>query len=224
VKTARVIAVLSALLVGAAWSAVAFGHAPDEPASAASSPTASPATAPPPTTTAPPPPTSVAHDHDAHGPRDVGAVWDAASPAERAAATALVEETTAATARYQDVAVALADGFRPNPNQHGRMVHYPNVQNRRDDHVLDPNAVEGLVYLRGVDGTLRLVAALYTTRGGSLPPAPGGGITTWHSHTPGCAHPSETPGCEDVVRMYMLHVWLGPGVHDAFADTFVAAR
>ena len=90
--------------------------------------------------------------------------------------------------------------------------------------MLDPSAPEGLVYFQRADGTFQLVAALYTAGAGDTPPAPGGAITTWHSHTPGCGHPTETPRCDDVVPMYMLHVWLGPRVDDPFADNFRAAR
>ena len=166
----------------------------------------------------------VAGSDTGHGPRDIDAVWDAATPDERAGATSLIETTEAAVARYRDVNVALADGFRPNPNQHGRLVHYPSARNRRDNTVLDRNRPEGLVYARSGDGTMQLVAALYTATGGENPPAPGGDITMWHSHTPGCAHPAEDPGCEDAVRMYMLHVWLFDGANDPFADSFHAAR
>jgi hypothetical protein len=178
---------------------------------------------------------SIAHQHDTHdhaaatphtghGPRDFDAVWDAATPAERAGATRLINSTETAVARYRDVDAAIADGFRPNPHQQGRLVHYPNARNRRDDNVLDPNRLEGLVYSRGDDGTMRLVAALYTVGGGGNPPAPGGDITAWHSHTPGCAHPADEQGCEAQVRMYMLHVWLFDGAKDPFADSFAAAR
>ena len=166
---------------------------------------------------------TVDHEHG-HGPRDFDAIWNTASSSQRAAATQLITATSASVARYEDVNVALADGFRPNPNQHGPLVHYPNWRNRRDGKVLDPNALEGLVYLQRRDGTTRLVAALYTAGGATVPPAPGGEITMWHSHTPGCEHPTETPGCEQRVRMYMLHVWFGPRVHDPFADTFRAAH
>ncbi len=180
-----------------------------------------------------------AHDHGAHREdtasaappashehrtRDFDVLWEEATPSERAASTKLVVDTAAAVAQYQDVSVALADGFRANPNQPGRLVHYPNARNRRDDKVLDPSAPESLVYFQRADGRVQLAAALYTAGAGVAPPAPGGGITMWHSHTPGCAHPTETPGCEDAVRMYMLHVWLGPGVSDPFAENFGAAR
>jgi hypothetical protein len=69
-----------------------------------------------------------------------------------------------------------------------------------------------------------LVAALYSASGGENPPAPGGEITMWHSHTPGCAHSAEGSGCGDEVRMYMLHVWLFDEALDPFADSFRAAR
>jgi hypothetical protein len=160
------------------------------------------------------------HDHAA---RDVDTVWADATSDERAAATALLEATRAASARYADVNVALADGFRPNPRSSGvGMVHYPHSRNRRDGEALDPGALEGLVYHVAPDGRMALAGALFTASRGPLPPAPGGAITTWHSHVPGCAHPADTPSCAGQVPMYMLHVWLLDGVQDPFADNLRA--
>ncbi len=162
-------------------------------------------------------------EHD-HGPRDADAVWAAATADERAAATELAEATRAVAARYADVNAALADGFRPNPQSSGvGMVHYPNYRNRHDDAVLDPEALEGLVYHVGPDGRTVLVGALFTAGRGPLPPTPGGDITNWHSHVPGCMHPADTPSCEGQVPLYMMHVWLLDGVTDPFADSFLGA-
>lgn len=139
------------------------------------------------------------------------------------AAARLLRTTEAAVAQYADVDVARAAGFRPNPNQLGALVHYPNFANRRDSAVLDPERPEGLVYYRTPAGELRLVGALYTAGAGALPPSPGGDLTRWHSHTPGCEHPAEVPACADQVRLYMLHVWLVDRVVNPFADTLRGA-
>lgn len=162
------------------------------------------------------------HAHDNEEAHDDGAA-DGASAREQAAAARLVRDTATAVARYADVEVARAAGFRPNPTQTGPLVHWPNFANRRDDAVLDPERPEGLVYYRTPTGTMHLVGALYTAGPGATPPAPGGDLTRWHSHTPGCAHPADTPGCEDQVRMYMLHVWLTDRAQDPFADTLRGA-
>src|SRR4051812_21119101 len=99
----------------------------------------------------------------------------AATPAERSAATDLLDRTRTAIAPYASEAAARAAGFVPNaPTK--RVVHYRNVANRRDDRELDPDHPEGLVYLRDVTGALRLLGALYTVRPGEAAPAVGGDI------------------------------------------------
>lgn len=165
----------------------------------------------------------VTADAPHHGGAADGASADGATAQQQAAAARLVRDTAAAVARYADVDVARAAGFRPNPTQLGPLVHYPNFANRRDDAVLDPQRPEGLVYYRSAAGSMHLVGALYTAGPGAHPPSPGGDLTRWHSHTPGCAHPVDTPECEDRVRMYMLHVWLTDRAQNPFADTLRAA-
>lgn len=162
------------------------------------------------------------HHHD-EGSEPAGGAVDGTNARDQAGAARLLRTTEAAVAKYANVDTARAAGFRPNPTQAGPLVHYPNDANRRDDAVLDPERPEGLVYYRTPTGAMRLVGALYTAGRGALPPSPGGELTRWHSHTPGCAHPADTPGCEDQVRMYMLHVWLTDRAQDPFAETLRGA-
>jgi hypothetical protein len=136
----------------------------------------------------------------------------AATSAQRSATADLFARTRAAIAPYASEAAARAAGFVPNdPTK--RVVHYKNVANRRDDHELDPEHPEGLVYFHGPAGGYRLLGALYTVRPGERAPTPGGAIFFWHTHDPTCGTFLVPAGaCTDTFRM--LHVWVAPGAPD----------
>jgi hypothetical protein len=136
----------------------------------------------------------------------------AATPAQRAATTDLLDATRTALAPYASEAAARAAGFVPN-DLTKRVIHYRNVANRRDDHELDPAHPEGLVYLRDPSGGLRLLGALYTVLPGEPAPAPGGNVFFWHTHDPSCgSFLVPAGGCTDTFRM--LHVWTAPAAVD----------
>jgi hypothetical protein len=161
-------------------------------------------------------------DHGSMGARDYGALWDAASTKERAAAQGLITATRSATQRWIDVDAALADGFSPNRGGIGP-VHYRNVTNRRDDAVLDPEHPEALVYLQRPNGNPILLGAVYVVTRFQERPTPAGDLAAWHVHgVPNCHHPDLDPGCADV-RGGMLHVWVYDGVRDPFADPMFAS-
>jgi hypothetical protein len=148
--------------------------------------------------------------------------WGAATGEERDAATALIERTRSAAARWADVQAALVDGFVPSRGGFGP-VHYPNRANRRDDGVLDPDRPEGLVYLQRPNGDPILLGFVYTVNRFQDRPTPAGALAAWHVHdVPGCHHPDLDPGCGDV-RGGMLHVWIYPGARDPFADPMFAS-
>ncbi len=151
---------------------------------------------------APPTPTSA---QTAHGHRNEGT----ATPAERAAAADLLARTSATLAAYESEPAARAAGFLPHPSG-SRRIHYRNVPNRRDDHALDPERPEGLVYFATATGGLRLLGAVFTVRAGEVAPAPGSDIFRWHTHDSSCPTFAVEPGaCEDTFRM--LHVWTTAG-------------
>ena len=176
---------------------------------------------------------STGHDPDSAAPstphgdggmsmRDYRALWDAATPSQRRAATDLIERTRAAAERWRDVDAALADGFVARRGGVGA-VHYPNFANRRDDRVLDPDHPEALVYLQRPNGSPILLGFVYTVNRTQERPTPAGDLAAWHVHgVPGCHHPDLDPGCSDV-RGGMLHVWTYPGVIDPFADPMFAS-
>jgi hypothetical protein len=151
---------------------------------------------------------SLVADHDAHGD----------STAQDRAAEQFRRATIEAMEPFRDLEVALEAGFVRNPDAEGPLAHYRHFGHRRDDNVLDPNALEGLVYAFDLDGNAYLVAALYTARLHEVVEPPGHPIVRWHLHVDGCHHPDHTPGCENVPGMRMLHVWDFPGVQDPFGD------
>src|SRR5581483_11578416 len=68
-----------------------------------------------------------------------------ATPDPVGAAARLAERTKAATAKYRDLAVATAAGFRASGTTEGLQVHLENKANQRDGRILDPERPEMLV-------------------------------------------------------------------------------
>jgi len=128
----------------------------------------------------------------------------------------LVAETRAGVARFADVRVALAAGYRPEQSV-GPILHYLNQGYLRAGPILDPQRPEALVYKRSPSG-LHLVAAMFMMhRAGESGPAIDGSRAGWHTHSscwgpggmgvpvPGGPCPE---GTEPVRTAEMLHVWL----------------
>jgi len=213
--------VATALAAGtAAWAASAGGHAHTQPAGHADP---VPHVTPSPTEPDQPDEGTAAAPHPrhgAHGHRDHEAAWREASAEERAAAAKLAADSKAGTARYQDVEVAVAEGYRRNPGASARLAHYRNGANHRDGAVLDPDRPEALVYLSTPDGRTTLVGVVYKATRGEQALDVGGPITMWHSH-PGLGqkcYPEVDADCRGDVQM--MHVWTFAGVVHPFADTF----
>jgi hypothetical protein len=144
--------------------------------------------------------------------------------AQQSAAVSLVNRTVAATQRYQSLANARADGYVPITPTGMPVVHYAKPAYINDGQVLDPGAIESLVYANTPHGAV-LVAAMYimaNNQVGATPPMPGGCLTEWHVHTNLCF--SDTTGVvvgvtnggscpagsNNHVTQPMIHVWLAP--------------
>ncbi|MGH9285377.1 MAG: hypothetical protein ACRD0M_06850, partial [Acidimicrobiales bacterium] len=154
-------------------------------------------------TLGPSPPTS-GHHASSHGGLPDEA---AASGGEWEGAARFLASTRAAIARFADVAVATEAGFLRGPGAPGRPLHYyPHVEHGRDGAVLDPARPEGLVYLETLLGPA-LMGAVFTASPAEAGPAPGGRLTPWHVHAPGCHYPDHIAGCALVPGLRMLHVW-----------------
>jgi hypothetical protein len=145
--------------------------------------------------------------------------------AQQSAAVTLVDQTVAATSRYQSLANALADGYVPVTPTGLPEVHYAKPSYINDGNILDSNAIESLVYANTPHGAI-LVAAMYlmaSNQVGATPPMPGGCLTEWHLHTNLCFSNTNgtvvgvassggtcRAGSINHVSQPMIHIWLAP--------------
>ena len=168
----------------------------------------------------------------ANGRTHDGKVVQVAAPptdAQRLAAANLVDDTRAGTARFADVNVALADGYRPTTPPHAATVHYVNPAYKQVG--LDPTRPQALVYANTPSGPT-LLGAMYMLPKPRIPaPDIGGSLAEWHSHTNLCfLLPSfaidgfESPfgtcpvGAINGPTPAMLHVWTVPNPGGPFGD------
>jgi hypothetical protein len=146
------------------------------------------------------------------------------SPEQQRAADDLVERTSAVVLRngWEDFDKAIGSGFRKtlmeDPN------HYENPVYLFDDHILDPERPEFLMFYE-LDGVPRLAGVMFFVNDHSQRgPQIGGPLTVWHLHNwadPQCVlrevvplgvAPDQNGHCENGVStastVEMLHVWL----------------
>jgi hypothetical protein len=140
--------------------------------------------------------------------------------ADRVAAIQFADTTWNDITRYQDVNVALADGYRAQTPE-ATTVHYENKKYEgRNRPVMDPSRPQGLVYARTPRGPVLLgamfVLADQNQRGNDF----NGAATGWHLHPNVCVSPASmtlsgilTPygNCPPlsfaIISTPMLHVW-----------------
>jgi hypothetical protein len=140
----------------------------------------------------------------------------------------LLTDTRAAAARYNDFAVAQAEGFgQSTPWALGDRgpAHFINAD-YIDDDLLDPDRPESLVYFRFPDGGLLLIGVMYLAAPGQGPAV--SGDAHWHTHADGCfgagglvlldsPEDSCPPGTRRISEQSeMLHVWLFDGPSGPF--------
>ncbi len=130
----------------------------------------------------------------------------------------LVQETTAAVAKYRDINAALADGYRPITDPNYPVVHYIKAGGSGQNGIIDPNHVPFLIYVTIPSGQKVLAAAMYMDPKGQGP-MPGGCLTQWHAHNNLCLDPSKgyidafspcPQGTRLVSTGFMFHVWQVP--------------
>lgn len=126
-------------------------------------------------------------------------------------------------AQYEDLDVAIDDGYLEGENSEGLAVkHY--MKRGVNGAELDPEQPSGLVYYVD-ENQATLIGAVWRTEEND-PPQPGGPLTVWHDHSPmGC--PEEHPDCPivtgeetDGVPPLMFHVWTFEDAVDVFAHGF----
>jgi hypothetical protein len=177
--------------------------------------------------------------HDIHGGSAAppGMVMPAvpardATPAERVAANDLILTARKALARYADVSVAAADGYKVQ-GLVGIDFHASNPANESDGRILDVAHPETLVYAVAPNGKPVLMGAMFLMpKIGEPGPAIGGPLTVWHAHQHVCV--SLTPpslagllsplgtcpiGTIDLaLTAEMIHIWIVPGAPEPFGD------
>jgi hypothetical protein len=149
--------------------------------------------------------------------------------AQQLAAANLVENTRTGIARFSDVQVALADGYRPTTPPNAATVHYANPAYKQVG--VDPTRPQALVYGNTPNGPT-LLGAMYMLPKANVPaPDIGGSLAEWHSHTNLCfllpnfaidgfASPFGTcpVGAINGPTPAMLHVWTVPSAGGPFGE------
>jgi hypothetical protein len=180
------------------------------------------------------------HHHDDHLARaQAGIIMrpgaTGTSPEQQRAATALLDSIRTATARYADLAAAVADGYRAGPGggSDGLDLHFEHQGNQKDGRVLDPARPEMLVYARGGGRAVLLGVVFQMPEAGQRGPQVGGATTTWHSHNicvgllpPGFGAVTPFGNCPFLTAQVtigeMMHVWLVDTPAGPFADAMPA--
>lgn len=148
-----------------------------------------------------------------------------------AAASTFVARVKAATAKYEDIRVAMADGyFQLTQDLPAIAAHFMNARYNSDGVLMDPEKPEFLLYTKRLDGTWRLVGAMFTSEKVTPdPPSFFGRLDVWHRHENLCFTPNavsvkasaaECPGVFTKETPWNLHVWTAPGDAGVFAHDF----
>jgi hypothetical protein len=157
----------------------------------------------------------------------------AITTAQLQAAEKLVEDTRAGTQRFQDINVAIQEGYRLLAGARDGLAHYHNQAYHSDGNVLDPEHPEDLIYLRYPNGGARLVGVMYLMPSPDQPgPRIGGPLTAWHAHDNLCISPllgritafTDANGKCPAGTVWMgktpemMHVWLVDNPNGVFSD------
>ena len=200
-------------------------------ASTATTPTAAPTVTP---TIAP---TIAPTFNDTGAARISLAGFDGVSAEQQARAEELLYQTRTILPKFSTPEIAKTYGFTSIGDASTGVEHYMNWSWINDDHELDPNYPESLVFAVGPGGTRTLASAMYMVGDDytlETVPDVGGTLTQWHIHNNLCF--SQDPAvsgstrvvgvtsadgpCSFGVKLHanpMLHVWLTPQACGPFA-------
>ena len=152
--------------------------------------------------------------------------------AETLTATHILLDTRHALEKFQDVDVAREAGYAVD-GMRGREFHADNEAYKGDDRYFDPERPETLVYAVADSGQPVLIGAMFQMNGIGQPgPAIAGPLTVWHAHDHVCfgLFPPALAGLTSPfgqcplgsitmpITNEMLHVWVLPGIEEAFGD------
>ncbi len=136
---------------------------------------------------------------------------------ETACMARLTEETRAATARFADYDVALAEGYVQNPGKVGAN-HYPNRAYTLDGKIMELSQPETLIYKTDAAGDRTLVGVMFKAAKGQAGPTPCGAASHWHTHT-NCVDPATKAEVDETASGIcpagynlresgeMIHIW-----------------
>ena len=151
------------------------------------------------------------------------------TPEQQAAADRLVAQTRQGIARYEDVRVALAAGYRATAPDSNGTAHYTDFGAHWNP--LDPTHPAALVYASTKHGQVLLGAMYQMPKQGEPGPDVGGALTPWHYHTNVCISLPGLmisglstpfgqcpPGSIRITSSDQLHVWTAPNPNGPFGD------
>lgn len=157
----------------------------------------------------------------------------AVTPEQLEAASAFYLNVKASTAKWEDVSRAMADGYvQITPDLPGIAAHFVNFEYNSDRDLMNPEHPEILLYSKRMDGTWRLVGAMFSSEVASdEPPSFFGPLDVWHRHenlcfTAGAQVSVKNSAAECVNGLFVktgawnLHVWTAPGASGVFAHDF----
>jgi hypothetical protein len=162
-----------------------------------------------------------AKPYDPTLPIDLGGT-PGVTPQQQAEAENLIAATLRELPQWADPAYAESKGFRSIGDGGTGVEHFINTEYQTDEHLLDPDFPESLVYSTEGGGR-RLVAAMYMAdRGTPMDQVPkfGGKLVQWHKHDNLCYNAEgkvrgitdENGNCPKglvkPVETPMVHVWL----------------
>lgn len=131
----------------------------------------------------------------------------------------IVQDTSSDVARYRSLAAAVAAGYTPITDPQYPVVHYLKFAYMSSADILNPEAVDSLVYATTPYGPVLAAAMYLLPTVGENGPMPAGCMLQWHAHTNLCTSLKTgiivgfTPcGPAEVnpVTPYMTHIWQVP--------------
>lgn len=205
-------------------------HATMSSGSGASGASTTPETTPAPTTTAP--------SYKDNGSARISlAGFPGVSADQQARAEELVYRTRTVLPKFATTDIAIANGYSSIQDSSTGVEHYVNWSYINDEHELNPDYPESLVFQVGPNGQRTLVSAMYMLGDSyTLDSVPdiGGSLTQWHIHNNLCYSQdpfvngstrvvgvtSENGPCSFGIKLNpnpMIHVWIKPHPCGPFA-------
>ncbi|MEX0784412.1 MAG: hypothetical protein WD557_17365 [Dehalococcoidia bacterium] len=183
------------------------------------------------------------HDHAAVAAADTGSMGEGnahthgteipLTPEHLQGASEFYARVKVATAKWEDINQAMADGYgQITPDLPGIAAHFINGRYNSDGKIMSPEEPEILLYSKRMDGSWRLVGAMFSSEVASeTPPSLFGPLDVWHRHenlcfTAGAQVSVKASAAECVAGVFLkttawnLHVWTAPGAEGVFAHDF----